>query len=225
MSVVPLESEDVAWFRDNLVGAREAASRLAARIGMGEHRAGEVALAMSEAASNLVKHAVDGAIVLRIVRTGQHAGIEVLALDSGPGMADVGAAMLDGRHPGHRPGHGRPTRGHLRPALRPRARNRNARPLLAPGRDVAPRGRRRRTAAMRGGRSDPAHQRNTGAGRRPARVRGRLGGPPGRHRGIGARAGRAERGGRRLCPRPGPDRARAGPRCLRGGARGAGDAV
>ncbi|MET7304319.1 ATP-binding protein [Embleya sp. NPDC005575] len=97
MSVVLLESEDVAWFRDNLTGARGAASRLAERIGMNQHRAGEVALAMSEAASNLVKHAVAGAIVLRIVRTGQHAGIEFLDLDEGPGMADVGAAMRDGR--------------------------------------------------------------------------------------------------------------------------------
>lgn len=74
-----------------------AASRLAARIGLSEHRAGEVALAVSEAASNLAKHAVAGAIVLRIVRTPQIAGIEFLALDHGPGMADVAASMRDGR--------------------------------------------------------------------------------------------------------------------------------
>lgn len=95
MSVVLLESEDVAWFRDNLTGARGAASRLAERIGMNQHRAGEVALAMSEAASNLVKHAVARAIMLRIARTGQHAGIEFRALDDGPGMADAATAILD----------------------------------------------------------------------------------------------------------------------------------
>ncbi|WP_331283999.1 ATP-binding SpoIIE family protein phosphatase [Streptomyces sp. H39-S7] len=97
MSFELLESEDVAWFRDDLTGARGVASRLARRIGLSEHRAGEVALAMSETASNLAKHAIGGAIVLRIVRSAQHAGIEFLAVDSGPGMADVAAAMRDGR--------------------------------------------------------------------------------------------------------------------------------
>ncbi|WP_439674029.1 SpoIIE family protein phosphatase [Embleya sp. MST-111070] len=75
MSVVLLESEDVAWFRDGLAGARGAASRLATRLGLGEYRAGEVALAMSETLSNLIKHAVHGAILLRIVRIGQHGGV------------------------------------------------------------------------------------------------------------------------------------------------------
>lgn len=97
MSVLLLESEDVAWFRDDFTGARPGASRLAGRIGLSEHRAGEVALATSEAASNLVKHAVDGAIVLRVVRTAQQAGVEFLAVDRGPGMADVAASMRDGR--------------------------------------------------------------------------------------------------------------------------------
>ncbi|MYS23627.1 Anti-sigma regulatory factor (Ser/Thr protein kinase) [Streptomyces sp. DvalAA-14] len=97
MNALLLESEDVAWFRDDLTGARLAASRLARRIGLSEHRAGEIALAVSEAASNLVKHAVAGAILLRVVRTAQHGGIEFLALDSGPGMADVAASMRDGR--------------------------------------------------------------------------------------------------------------------------------
>ena len=97
MSVLLLESEDVAWFRDSLTGARVAATRLAGRVGLSEHRAGEVALAVSEAASNLAKHAVAGSIVLRIVRTEQRAGIEFLAMDTGPGMADVAASMRDGR--------------------------------------------------------------------------------------------------------------------------------
>ncbi|QMU73389.1 ATP-binding protein [Streptacidiphilus sp. P02-A3a] len=89
MSAVLLDSEDVVWFRDDLTVARVAASRLAERIGRSAHRAGEVALAVSEAASNLVKHAVVGTIALRIVRTGQHAGIEFLAIDRGPGISDV----------------------------------------------------------------------------------------------------------------------------------------
>ncbi|GAA2051935.1 SpoIIE family protein phosphatase [Catenulispora yoronensis] len=97
MRFLLLEAEDVAWFRDDLSGARGAAARLAGRVGLDGHRVGQVALAVSEAASNLAKHAVAGAIVLRVVRTAQHAGVEFLAVDSGPGMADVAAAMRDGR--------------------------------------------------------------------------------------------------------------------------------
>ena len=96
MSILLLESEDIAWFRSEPGAARGAAAALARRIGLGERRSGEVALAVSEAASNLVKHAVDGAILLRVVRTEHEAGVEFLAVDSGPGMADVPEAMRDG---------------------------------------------------------------------------------------------------------------------------------
>jgi len=65
VSVVLLETEDVAWFRDDLTGARSAAGRLAGRVCLGEQRAGEVVLAASEAASNLAEHALAGPIVLR----------------------------------------------------------------------------------------------------------------------------------------------------------------
>ncbi|MGW3635973.1 ATP-binding protein [Streptomyces sp. NPDC005122] len=96
MSFLLLETEDVAWLRDDLTGARGAASRLAEQVGLDEHRRGEVALAVTEAASNLAKHAVAGAILLRIVRTSQRAGIEFLAVDNGPGIADVAGSMRDG---------------------------------------------------------------------------------------------------------------------------------
>lgn len=86
----------MAWFRDDLTGARTATRRLAERVGFGGHRTAEVVLAVSEAVSNPVKHAVAGAIVLRTVRTTQHAGVEFLALDGGPGLADVATAMGDG---------------------------------------------------------------------------------------------------------------------------------
>ena len=96
MSVALLECEDVAWFRDELTGARGAAAALARRIGLSEHRAGEVALAVSEAAGNLAKHAVDGAVLLRVLRTDLYAAVEFLAVDAGPGVADLPAAMRDG---------------------------------------------------------------------------------------------------------------------------------
>ncbi|QMU77067.1 SpoIIE family protein phosphatase [Streptacidiphilus sp. PB12-B1b] len=90
-----LDSEDVAWFRE-LSAARGAAAALARRVGLDEQRAGQVALAVSEAATNLARHAVDGAILLRAVRGAEQAGVEFVAVDSGPGMSDVPDAMLDG---------------------------------------------------------------------------------------------------------------------------------
>ena len=91
-----LDCEDVAWFRDELTGARGAAAALARRVGLSVHRAGEVALAVSEVATNLAKHAVDGSLLLRVLRTDQYAAVEFLAVDAGPGMADLPAAMRDG---------------------------------------------------------------------------------------------------------------------------------
>ena len=122
---------------------------------MGGHRAGEVAPAMSETVSNLVKHAKAGVIVLRIVRTGQHTGIEFLALDDGPGMADTAASMRDGRSTTGTLGIGLGMVARLallRPALRPRAGNRDARPLPAAGHTAAPSGHRRgpRQCVVRG---------------------------------------------------------------------------
>ncbi|MEU3498812.1 ATP-binding SpoIIE family protein phosphatase [Kitasatospora cineracea] len=91
--------EDTAWFRhsDSLpAAARSAARQLAHRIGLLPERAAEAALAVSEAATNLRRHAVDGAMVLRVVRTDTEAALEFLTVDSGPGMADVPAALADG---------------------------------------------------------------------------------------------------------------------------------
>lgn len=94
-----LESEDLAWFRDGPslpVAARGAATALARRIGLSDHRAAEVALAVTEAATNVQRHAVDGALLLRTVRCGDEAGVEFLTVDSGPGMTNVSAALADG---------------------------------------------------------------------------------------------------------------------------------
>lgn len=91
--------EDVAWLRvdhPSAAGsARRAAASLATQLGFGAERASEVALAVSELASNLVKHAGAGAVLLRVRRADQPV-VEVLAVDDGPGMADIAAALRDG---------------------------------------------------------------------------------------------------------------------------------
>ncbi|MFJ2259313.1 ATP-binding SpoIIE family protein phosphatase [Streptomyces sp. NPDC087844] len=98
-AAVALNCEDVAWFRDGAslaAAARGAAATLARRIGLSSHRSAEVALAVTEAATNIQRHADDGALLLRVVRSGDQAGVEFLTVDSGPGIADVPAALADG---------------------------------------------------------------------------------------------------------------------------------
>lgn len=94
-----LDCEDIAWFRDEPAmpsAARGAAASLARRIGLAGHRASEVALAVTEAATNLQRHATDGALLLRVLRDEDAAGVEFVMVDTGPGMADVTDALTDG---------------------------------------------------------------------------------------------------------------------------------
>jgi anti-sigma regulatory factor (Ser/Thr protein kinase) len=77
-------------------GARRAASNLAQQLGFGEVDAGRVALVATELATNLLKHGGGGEMLLVSCETGAGASVEVLALDQGPGMADVPACMADG---------------------------------------------------------------------------------------------------------------------------------
>lgn len=94
-----VDCEDIAWFRHDPTlpsAARGAAATLARRVGLDPQRASEVALAVTEAATNLHQHTPDGALLLRVLRAGSEAGVEFLTVDNGPGMADVAAALMDG---------------------------------------------------------------------------------------------------------------------------------
>ncbi|WP_329129745.1 ATP-binding protein/SpoIIE family protein phosphatase [Streptomyces sp. NBC_01476] len=93
------EAGDVVWLRVGEAmpsAARREAGRLAARIALGTDRANDLALAVTEAATNLQRHSSDGALALRIESRGRPAGVEFLALDSGPGITDIRAALTDG---------------------------------------------------------------------------------------------------------------------------------
>mgnify|MGYP003558338393 CR=1 FL=1 len=79
-----------------IAAARRAAAELARRLKFDETRAGRLAIVVTEAATNIVKHAVEGEILLRPIHVDGHCGIEVLAIDAGPGMASIDALMADG---------------------------------------------------------------------------------------------------------------------------------
>lgn len=86
--------------------ARRAATAMAGRLGFGETEASNVALAVTEAATNLVKHATGGEILLYALQSDRVGGIEVLALDRGPGIANVAQALRDGYSTTGSPGTG-----------------------------------------------------------------------------------------------------------------------
>ncbi|HEX6105608.1 MAG TPA: ATP-binding protein, partial [Gemmatimonadales bacterium] len=84
--------------------ARRAAVARAERAGLSETVTGRVALVATELATNLVRHAGGGILVLQ--GGGERGGVEILSLDRGPGILDVGAALRDGYSTGGTSGGG-----------------------------------------------------------------------------------------------------------------------
>ncbi|WP_199714497.1 ATP-binding SpoIIE family protein phosphatase [Micromonospora radicis] len=102
--MVPVTAQPVTdrgtWFRVESGSAgsavRRAAERLGVQLGLPEGRIADLAIVAAELTSNLIKHAVDGVLLLRPVRRDLDAGVELIAVDSGPGMADVDDSVRDG---------------------------------------------------------------------------------------------------------------------------------
>jgi serine/threonine-protein kinase RsbT len=76
--------------------ARQAARAVARDVGFARSATEAIATAVSEIARNLHVHARRGEIAIRPVAEGGRAGIEVVARDEAPGIADVERAMQDG---------------------------------------------------------------------------------------------------------------------------------
>lgn len=76
--------------------ARRAATALAHRHGLDATTTGEAALLAVELTQNIARHAQDGLICLRALQRGEQSGVEILALDRGPGISDVARALRDG---------------------------------------------------------------------------------------------------------------------------------
>jgi anti-sigma regulatory factor (Ser/Thr protein kinase) len=77
--------------------ARRRAATLASALGFGADDEGTVGIVTSELATNLVKHTSDGGeILLTPVEQGGARGIEIVAVDGGPGIANLADALRDG---------------------------------------------------------------------------------------------------------------------------------
>jgi anti-sigma regulatory factor (Ser/Thr protein kinase) len=82
---------DVASFGDVVI-VQMRARKFAADAGLPRRRQLEFAIAASEAATNLLKHAGSGTITFRA----GHAFIELEAIDHGAGISDLESALCDG---------------------------------------------------------------------------------------------------------------------------------
>jgi anti-sigma regulatory factor (Ser/Thr protein kinase) len=76
--------------------ARRGANSLTSKLGFDETFRGKVAVVVTEVATNLAKHAKQGQLLIRALERDGRLGLELLALDQGPGMANVNEFMRDG---------------------------------------------------------------------------------------------------------------------------------
>jgi serine/threonine-protein kinase RsbT len=88
--------------------ARRAARVLATALGFTPVDTERVVLAVSELATNLVRYAVQGAIVLAPLARAQGPGLQVESCDAGPGIADLRQALEEGFSSAGGLGHGLP---------------------------------------------------------------------------------------------------------------------
>ena len=73
----------------NVGAARRAAKILAKGIGFDSAACEEIALAMTELATNLIKHAQGGMLTLTPLADGGRVGLEIESRDDGPGIAQA----------------------------------------------------------------------------------------------------------------------------------------
>jgi anti-sigma regulatory factor (Ser/Thr protein kinase) len=92
--------------QSQIAAARRSAEALARELRFDELRVGRVALIATEIVSNILKHASHGHLLLTRFADGTGGGIELLALDKGPGIADVARALEDGYSTAGSPGTG-----------------------------------------------------------------------------------------------------------------------
>ncbi|PYX42629.1 MAG: serine/threonine protein kinase [Acidobacteria bacterium] len=76
--------------------ARRHAVACAQQLRFKEEQCGAVAIATTELATNLVKHAQNGRLMIQPISQHGHSCLRVIAIDSGPGIPDISRAMNDG---------------------------------------------------------------------------------------------------------------------------------
>ncbi|WP_347558802.1 ATP-binding SpoIIE family protein phosphatase [Robbsia sp. KACC 23696] len=96
-----METKVIVDDATGVADARRQAAKMAEWVGLPDRLHGEVTLVVSEAASNILKYAQRGEILLRrTVHSGATTSLEMIALDKGPGIRNIAEAMRDGHSTG-----------------------------------------------------------------------------------------------------------------------------
>ncbi len=86
--------------------ARRRVAEAAASLGFGATATGRASIVVTELATNIVKYGGPGEILVSSYEDDTGSGLEILALDKGPGMANAAQAQRDGHSTGGSSGNG-----------------------------------------------------------------------------------------------------------------------
>lgn len=96
MTALPKAVEVKVVAAGDIARAGDRVRQLAELIGFTRGEIEEIVLAVSELASNLVRHAGGGLISLSTLQAGERAGVQIESADNGPGITDIERALTDG---------------------------------------------------------------------------------------------------------------------------------
>ena len=80
----------------DIVAARQQGRNLASQAGFSHSNLTIIATAISEVARNIVEYAKEGEVIITLISDATKKGVEIIAADQGPGIADVTTVMRDG---------------------------------------------------------------------------------------------------------------------------------
>lgn len=92
----------------DIVVARQQGRALASQAGFSHSNLTIIATAISEVARNIVEYAKEGEVIITLINDASKKGVEIVAADQGPGIADVSTVMRDGYSTGKGLGIGLP---------------------------------------------------------------------------------------------------------------------
>jgi anti-sigma regulatory factor (Ser/Thr protein kinase) len=92
--------------RSDVGECRRVAKRLAEQYQFDDTSVGRICIIANELANNILAHAQSGELLVQMFDDGVDRALELLAIDSGPGMKDVGQCLRDGYSTAGTPGTG-----------------------------------------------------------------------------------------------------------------------
>ena len=93
---------------EDIIVARQKVREFASEIGFQYMDTIIIATAVSEITRNIINYALKGEIEISCIRSDRKEGIQIIALDKGPGIKDVSLALQDGYSTGKGLGLGLP---------------------------------------------------------------------------------------------------------------------